>query len=415
NGDFKLSFEAEHAEYFDFFAGNKGFRLYLKPGDSIYLTANLNNLPGTTQISGDRVNENTFAKHKIKVLAENNLLNYNSLTEYQVQDFLSKKSSTIQQIRRDLDSMSNSLALDEQFVAAEKEALKFKDLELDFLYPIYYKHYNAISPDSSSYPYASIDDRILNISLDNPDLIFYNEYNSVAQRKLYLIRQNNNDQEVEESADAYLQGIYEIVDANLNNQSVKEYLKFIVLNDILSFTTPHEVEQEIDAFLSFNNNPVYQKIIAEEKKAWDHLKPGSSILDVEFENSDGSKTSLADLNGKIVYIDLWATWCKPCIAEHPFWDALVEEYKNKPIAFVAISVDQNKEAWKNYLSTQKLSGTHWYLPESIREDFAEFIKLDGIPRYLLLDTSQRIINSNAMRPSGNIRETLDKALSDLTS
>lgn len=415
NGDFKLVFEAEKAEYFDFFAGSQGFRLYLKPGDSIYFTANLNNLAGTTKISGDRVNENTFAKHKIKLLSENNLLNYNRLVEYQPQDFFDKKTSALAQINHALDSMIQSFKLDEQFVHAEKEALKFKDLELDFLYPIYYKHYNQINLDSSNYPYVSIDERILNISLDNPDLIYYNEYNAVAQRKLYLIRQKNNKgSQTNESAGDYLRSIFEITDANLNDQSVKEYLKFIVLNDILGSTSPHEVEQEIDAFLSFNTNSIYQKIIAEEKNAWEHLKPGESLPDFEFESSNGSALSLSALNDKIIYVDLWATWCKPCIAEHPYWDALVAEYKNKPVAFVAISVDQNKEAWLNYLSANQLKGSHWYLPETIRQDFAEHLILEGIPRYLLLDTSQRIISSNAARPSDNIRQDIDKALSDFS-
>ena len=57
---------------------------------------------------------------------------------------------------------------------------------------------------------------------------------------------------------------------------------------------------------------------------------------VDYENYNGGKTSLADLKGKYVYIDVWATWCGPCKAEIPSLKKIEKEYHGKNIAFVSV-------------------------------------------------------------------------------
>jgi len=73
----------------------------------------------------------------------------------------------------------------------------------------------------------------------------------------------------------------------------------------------------------------------------------------DYLNFKGGNTKLSDFNGKYVYIDVWATWCGPCIAEIPFLKKVEEKYEGKNIAFVSISVDVQKdfEKWKNLLRT----------------------------------------------------------------
>lgn len=63
----------------------------------------------------------------------------------------------------------------------------------------------------------------------------------------------------------------------------------------------------------------------------------------DYENYAGGTTSLDDLKGKYVYIDVWATWCGPCKAEIPFLKEVEEEYRDKNIEFVSISIDQDKD------------------------------------------------------------------------
>ncbi|TXE07750.1 TlpA family protein disulfide reductase [Gelidibacter salicanalis] len=62
---------------------------------------------------------------------------------------------------------------------------------------------------------------------------------------------------------------------------------------------------------------------------------------------DGNITSLADLKGKVIFMNFWATWCPPCIAEMPSIDKLHEEMGDE-VAFVILSLDQNFELAKAF-------------------------------------------------------------------
>ncbi|WP_435254143.1 TlpA family protein disulfide reductase [Tenacibaculum sp. A30] len=120
---------------------------------------------------------------------------------------------------------------------------------------------------------------------------------------------------------------------------------------------------------------------------------------VDYENNAGGTTSLDDLKGKYVYIDLWATWCQPCKNEIPFLKQVEAKYHNKNIAFVSISVDRQKdyETWKQMIVDKELTGVQLYAKED--KSFMDAYRVSGIPRFILLDPQGNIVDSNAPRPS----------------
>jgi thiol-disulfide isomerase/thioredoxin len=134
-------------------------------------------------------------------------------------------------------------------------------------------------------------------------------------------------------------------------------------------------------------------------------------------NYNGGKTSLDSFKGKYVYIDVWATWCKPCIGEIPALKSLEKKYHTKNIAFVSISIDSENTAgswenafakWNKMVKSKSLTGTQLYAGEDV-----EFIKeyvVTGIPRFILIDPKGNIVNSNAPRPSNPDLEDLFKEL-----
>ena len=120
---------------------------------------------------------------------------------------------------------------------------------------------------------------------------------------------------------------------------------------------------------------------------------------VNYENYKGGTTSLDDLKGKFVYIDVWATWCRPCLSQIPALKELEEEYKGKNIEFVSISTDkQNKhEAWKNMIVSKGMSGIQLYAGAD--QSFMQEYQINSIPRFIFIDTEGNIVDANAPRPS----------------
>ncbi|MFB9054253.1 TlpA family protein disulfide reductase [Formosa undariae] len=146
-----------------------------------------------------------------------------------------------------------------------------------------------------------------------------------------------------------------------------------------------------------------------------------SPLFVDYVNVDGSKTSLESLRGKYVYIDVWATWCAPCKAEIPALKALEKEYHDKNITFVSLSVDDDrthggswdkaKEDWLAMVADKELSGVQVMAPEGWKSQFVRDYKINGIPRFILIDPTGIIVDPSAPRPSDEKLKELFTSLS----
>jgi thiol-disulfide isomerase/thioredoxin len=133
----------------------------------------------------------------------------------------------------------------------------------------------------------------------------------------------------------------------------------------------------------------------------------------DYDNYKGGKTKLEDFKGKYVYIDVWATWCGPCRAEIPFLKKVEEKYHDKNIAFVSISIDKLKdlEKWKTMVKDKELGGVQVFADNDWNSQFVKDYKINGIPRFILIDPNGNIVKADAERPSSpGLQEELDKLL-----
>jgi thiol-disulfide isomerase/thioredoxin len=135
----------------------------------------------------------------------------------------------------------------------------------------------------------------------------------------------------------------------------------------------------------------------------------ASPIFTDYENFTGRNTSLNDLKGKYVYIDIWATWCGPCKAEIPSLKKLEKQYENNNIQFVSISVDEGRgykgnaaeayKGWKRMVKDKELGGIQLLADNGFNSTFMRAYKINSIPRFILIDPEGNIVNADAPRPS----------------
>ena len=87
-------------------------------------------------------------------------------------------------------------------------------------------------------------------------------------------------------------------------------------------------------------------------------RAGGVAADFTYPDVNGKQVSLSDFKGKVVLIDVWATWCAPCRGEIPHLKKLEEEMKGMDVIFLGVSVDEarNKQKWVDFIEQEKLGG-----------------------------------------------------------
>lgn len=142
------------------------------------------------------------------------------------------------------------------------------------------------------------------------------------------------------------------------------------------------------------------------------LKPGDAAFNFSYPDKDGKTVTLADLKGKVVLVDVWATWCGPCIGEIPSLKKLEEEMKGKDVQIISLSTDdpKDKEKWQKMIVDKELGGMQLFAGGP-GNDFSKYYKVNTIPRFLVFDKNGKIVSVDSPRPSDpKLKALLEKEI-----
>jgi thiol-disulfide isomerase/thioredoxin len=152
----------------------------------------------------------------------------------------------------------------------------------------------------------------------------------------------------------------------------------------------------------------------EDKEISDAAKSGLELmamrnkpLELSFTSVDGKKVDLADLRGKVVLVDFWATWCPPCVEEVP---SLVETYgkfKDKGFEIVGISLDQDKSALEKFTAENKMTWPQFFDGKGWDNELAKRFNIQSVPTMWLLDREGKLADAN---PRSRLEQAVETAL-----
>ncbi|PZR28929.1 MAG: hypothetical protein DI535_04220 [Citrobacter freundii] len=200
----------------------------------------------------------------------------------------------------------------------------------------------------------------------------------------------------------------------------RDYMLFSLLNSYLS-KSPSLLDSLKDIQGLFSDKQTYRYLSKAEAVARNPVFTEKPINGMVYLNNDGSLTSIPAVEmlkyfgrsypGRIIYLDIYATWCVPCLQEMEYVPSLKARADTSKITFINLCLQSEADNWKALVKKKDLHGENYFLPEDASKLFMGMYRVEGFPTYMLLNKNGELKTAKAPRPSEE--SAFLKAVNDL--
>lgn len=370
--------------------------------DSTYIDLKLNKTASSDVITGTRLAENRFSSET----------NISGMVAYYVgrnqfmenPDFIMKQ--LVDEWEDAMDESGKFKTVDNyvprpDFLEKQKKIMTVQYLNT---WDSYVTKRAALYPDQKTEESEDLKKIKATITLNDESLMTDNEYLYYVMTQLTA----NNKADISED-DKNLMAI-----AKMPAGSFKDKMLYYQLNKSVNEASGKmERDTLIANYASGFEDNRYKSIIENTANTLESISSGKQAPLFDAITLDNKPVNLADLRGKYVVIDVWATWCGPCKYESPYFDKIAIKYKdNDQIQFVAASIDDNIQQW--FIDAKAKSKSVLQLHINDKKQFSKDYNAQSIPRFILIDPDGNFVDSNLTRPSekgfeNSLREALGLA------
>ncbi|MFY0686570.1 MAG: TlpA family protein disulfide reductase [Cyclobacteriaceae bacterium] len=380
--------------YYTFSHGERT-TFYLKPGENIYMTIDTEAFDETASYEGTGAERNNYLAKKY-LLDEEVSGSYKEMMLLDEKAFVSKSSEINATL---LQHLTETEGMEENFFGKEQKGINYENLSRIQAYE-----------DAHAY-YAGEDDFKVSETFKEPlatvDFDNAKDFDEIPAYKGLVRSYYLNYSSITNDPDALLAAI------NTIRQLKSENIKHALAEPLTSFYMSPNVDNLEDVYkgiLAMVTDEEQKGEITEKYDKISKLVKGNPSPQFEYPNPDSTFFSLEDLKGKFVYIDIWATWCGPCLREIPALKEMEVVYSQKNVQFVSISIDRRRdyEKWQNMIVEKQLGGLQLFAEDDWNSTIVKDYAIEGIPRFILLDRDGNIVSADAPRPSSpKLAEMLD--------
>ncbi len=388
--------------YYHLSDGIEGTTIYLIPNSTISLTVDSKQFDETLHYEGEAAFENNYLAKKFLVKEGfGKYLYYNFYAKLKEEEFL-KSADSLYQIQVELLNTYPNLSTG--FRDLETARLK---IELLQKYSSFESMKRFVTGNRDYKVSENYPDPYQNLDLNDEKL--YQVFPYLMLLRTYLQSSTRNKLPKNYKGD-YHMAYLNTIDQTIESQKIKNELVYIFGN--IEFDYTKQPDSAYRLIQQIQTNELYSKEIAKSYALRQKFSKGSLSPDFLLRNFDEELVSLNDFGGKLVYIDIWATWCSPCLKEIPDLQELIAYFEGQEIAFVSICALDTKEKWKKMVNDKSLNGIQLFEPNK-NSDFLNAYNVQGVPRFILINKKGKIIDPNAKRPSDpTLKEDIKRYLEE---
>ncbi|WP_295117391.1 TlpA disulfide reductase family protein [uncultured Chitinophaga sp.] len=139
---------------------------------------------------------------------------------------------------------------------------------------------------------------------------------------------------------------------------------------------------------------------------------GTTFPALKMTGTDGKAFNVADMKGKVVVLDFWASWCTPCIAFIPKLREHYRNFKDKDVVFVSVSVDDDVRKWQNAMAEQAMEWNQVLADGAFRkgEGIQQMFNISSIPYVIIVDRQGKIAASLDYIGKETLKDVLTKLI-----
>ncbi|OFY66207.1 MAG: hypothetical protein A3H98_07725, partial [Bacteroidetes bacterium RIFCSPLOWO2_02_FULL_36_8] len=384
DGSFKLSNQLDKPHWCSLELGKRTAYLYISPGDELTVESDTAGFSRKMKFSGKGSEINEFLNKNYFTFEKSNR-KLNKLQREVYYDTTGKMASSFY------------VFLDSTFDAKLKYADKYKDHPM-----IRFINYNRLNyrlnvrmtefGENETPDFNVIEKEVnmwlaqYNLPLFNPEGLansfytsFLTTYYGTLQQKFMPQAEDPSDQQLDE----YIKNCWTFLDG-IDDYDIQCYLKAALINENL-YSSNDQKRMKPYLELLMKNQPQNSYSLLAQKEFNENMKVsvGSMAPEFSYKGSDNKTYTMKDFFGKYVVLDVWATWCGPCRREIPHVLKLSQEFKDKNVQFISISVDPQEETWRKFLEKENMPWMQLWSPGNFKSDITKKYNVRGIPFFVM--------------------------------
>lgn len=374
--------------YFTLMDGKNPFKLFLERSKQYSISYDANN----------------FRNGEVLLEGDKDLINQYLIEKFQKRVFVNTHDveKTEQEFRKIIGDIKkdNLNRLNRANLKGEVQEKELKQINYEYLFNLNVFLANKTNEDSGFEPSLSSANELAIDYLNENDFKEYPEYRSLVfdhfrEALFNLVRENRESNPYY----SYELSSIQLISENVPNEYIKNYvIEGVALSNLMRVDNIEAYYNDFKRYYTGKNESFISQIESSFFSLSELQEVSYSPEFKDYTNFAGGKNSLRDYRGKFVYIDFWASWCGNCYGEMPYFRKLEEEYKDKDVIFISISIDENAGDWRRTIEAEKLKGIQ-LLAEKEENGFIDQFAVYGVPRYILIDPEGKIIDYDAPRPS----------------
>ncbi|MEM8909799.1 MAG: TlpA disulfide reductase family protein, partial [Bacteroidota bacterium] len=413
DGTFAFAVEMKTPQYVSLlYSRNKGL-IYLEPNDTLYIDFDGGSFPFSMQFSGRSGANNTFLYQYFKENPQE--WDPFKLTQYRKGTYWYSNSSDMNQLMQSTPEAAfqqkmtlrkaNAFANLDFYVSNYPQKLTpaFREfISTEILYDwayhmLLYGHVFKNKHSVSEAFYQFMDE--VPLSSEAIGNYWYREY-TLAQLAYHYERSGEKTYPYRDQYDLSKQ---------LYNG---EILAFIQSEMIYKAFIAKKTEEMLGRYWDFVDHTEYldfeQKVNSAYQKAMRYAE-GSPAHPFTLNDQNGQVVALSQFEGKVVYLNFWASWCRPCMNKMLQLKPMMRELEQQGVVFLNVSLDRKAEEWQRSIRQWQFSGIHLLAPGDIHSDIANLYEVKILPQYYIINR----VGNFAQRPKKNDVQTIRSTLVEL--